>query len=829
MRAKGQKPCSQQLETREGGAPSLFHLEIQGRKLQSFDSSRRFYRRIHAVDVNRFSHDDDLLLFGKDPTSRIVAVHAQRGPTDELPSVVVYRRTASGAVASEELTFYPFFFVSDPSAVRELESDAYSVHRLDGPNPLGRLVIAKTLDAYWTGVRAAKRKESESAEFRQYVISSLEAQFLVQSGRTLFKDMSFAELHRMQVDIEVATSSPFPNAARQEDEIVIVSMCDNQGWSVVLDAREQTEEELLREFLGVLRSRDPDVLEGHNIYGFDMPYLRDRCARYGIRFAIGREETEPRFFRSNMRFAERLVEYEACDVPGRHVVDTYFLSLSFDVFKRDLPGYGLKQVAQYFGVTSPDREYVPGNEIGRVWRDDPDRLVRYALHDAEETGRIAALLSGSTFFLSQMLPMNYGHAARSGPGMKIELLLIREYLRNRRSLPAGCEGTQVEGGYTDVFVTGVLGPIVYADVESLYPSIMLRYQIRPRSDELGAFTRLLRRLTTLRLETKSAARGAASEQERSELDARQSSYKILINSFYGLLGFAAALFNDPERADEVATRGRQILRTMIAGIEARGGTVIEVDTDGVLFKPPPAPAGEEAERKFLGEVGEDLPDGIRVGFDGRYRKMLSYKKKNYALLTYGGDVIIKGSSLISRALEPFGRRFVERTIRLLLAEDIIGIKGSYVELRDRISNRNWHVSEFARTETLKSKPETYVEAVASGNRPRSALYELVVREQETGRTFKRGDRISYYIVKSTAGEGMLAKSADQWNPHAPDEDTSYYLRRLGEFADKFRPFFPENSFGVVFPSETHGQVSLFNEEPEPRLVVSRTGSRIPQG
>ncbi len=768
--------------------------------------------------------NDDVVLFGKDSTPGIVAVHVHRFQADTQPSAVVFLRDASGTVASEEQPFYPFLFVSDPGRLGELSESLHGIHRLEGANPLSYLIITRSLDAYWSLVRACKTVEAGSDSFRYHVVPSLEAQYLVQSGRTLFKGMSFADLHRMQVDIEVVSRNPFPNSQRAEDEIVIISMCDNRGWSEVIAKRDVSEKELLASFLEILRSRDPDVLEGHNIYGFDIPYLRDRSVRHGLAFQIGRGNTEPRFFRSNIRFAERLVEYEACEIPGRHVVDTYFQALSYDVFKRDLPGYGLKQVAQYFGVASPNREYVPGADISRVWRKDPERLLRYALHDAEETGRIAEILSGSTFFLTQMLPMNYAHAARSGPGMKIELLLMREYLRNRHSLPDGQDGTQKEGGYTDIFKTGVIGPIVYADVESLYPSIMLQFGIRPRSDTLGVFTQLLRRLTELRLETKQAAKDAHDEEIRAELDARQSSFKILINSFYGLLGFGAALFNDPDRADEVALRGQGILKQMIVAIESAGGAVIEVDTDGVLFRPPDDVIGEEAERRFLQDVAATLPEGIRVGFDGRYKKMLSYKKKNYALLTYGGDVVIKGSSLVSRALEPFGRKFVRQTIRLLLEEEVPSIKVNYEAVRDRVVSRNWAVEEFARTETLKTRPDAYEEAVKNGTRPRSAVYELALRKQGAGRTFRRGDRVSYYIVKGANGGGMVAKLADEWDPSNPDEDTAYYLRRLSEFADKFRPFFTARSFGVVFPSETHGQGSLFGDEPPIKLVIRNTGS-----
>src|SRR4029450_6987671 len=138
-----------------------------------------------------------------------------------------------------------------------------------------------------------------------------------------------------------------------------------------------------------------------------------------------------------------------------------------------------------------------------------------------------------------------------------------------------------------------------ADVESLYPSIMLNYDVKPRTDELGLFQRLLRRLTDLRLSTKHRMQKAATPEERSALDAQQSSYKILINSFYGQLGFSMAIFNDFEEADRVATTGQEILRRIISAIRGAGGPVVEVDTDGVFFVPPPAVQGEEAERAFL--------------------------------------------------------------------------------------------------------------------------------------------------------------------------------------------------------------------------------------
>ena len=58
-----------------------------------------------------------------------------------------------------------------------------------------------------------------------------------------------------------------------------------------------------------------------------------------------------------------------------------------------------------------------------MWQTDPQRLLHYALDDAIETERLARHLSGSTFYLTQLLPMPYGKVARTGPAAKIEALL----------------------------------------------------------------------------------------------------------------------------------------------------------------------------------------------------------------------------------------------------------------------------------------------------------------------------------------------------------------------------------------------------------------------
>jgi DNA polymerase I len=727
----------------------------------------------------------------------------------------VYRRRPDDRVAWEDVPFHPFFFLSDDALLAGFSRTRYRKQTLAGDGFFRHLLVFDTRKAYWDAQRHVERVAGTEKDRPDaiYAPGGPEQQFLTQSGRTLFKGMELKDLHRLQLDIEVAAHGTFPDAKNPAHAVIIVALSDNRGWSRLVHAREMSEREVLEETVRLVRERDPDAIEGHNIYSFDLPYLMERCRLHGVPFALGRDGSEPRPVPSSMRFAERAIEFDAVEIAGRHVVDTLFQVMAYDVFKRDLPNYTLKGAARYFGFAPEGRTYVEGSQIARVWEEDPERLLAYALDDVVETERLARHLSGSTFYLTQMVPMPYGTAARTGPAAKIEALFVRGYLHQRHSLPRADWGSQVLGGYTDVFVTGVVGPIVYADVESLYPSIMLGYDVRPRADALGLFPRLLRTLTTLRLDTKAAAKAAPDPHLRGELDARQSAYKVVINSFYGNLGFNFALFNDFAEADRVAAIGQDLLRKLIRLIRQAGGKVVEVDTDGVLFVPPPDVAGEAAERAFVSTLSDAMPGGIQVGFDGRFRAMLSYKKKNYALLDYEGHLKFKGSSLVSRSVEKFGRRFVREATELLLEEDLRGLHGRYLAYRRAITAHDWAegVESFQRIETLKASLDEYERDVADGKRTRAAPYELAKRRsEETGRPVRVGERVAYYLAQApkNARAFEAARFADEWDPAAPDESTPYYLDRLDQFAAKFETFFSPHDFRLVFSEE-----DLFGFDP----------------
>jgi DNA polymerase elongation subunit (family B) len=264
------------------------------------------------------------------------------------------------------------------------------------------------------------------------------------------------------------------------------------------------------------------------------------------------------------------------------------------------------------------------------------------------------------------------------------------------------------------------------------------------------------------------------------LQALHNTFKILLNSFYGYLGFAQGHFADFDAAARVTQIGRDLLKQMIDWLGTQGAKVIEVDTDGIYFVPP---ATSEIDELRAG-LAKELPEGIEIDFDEQFDAMFSYKAKNYALLTKDGDVVIKGGALKSRGLEKFQRVFLEEMIKLIMegkSEAIIDLRNQFEK---KIRNRKWKIDMLMKTDTLQDSLDKYRAKIAGSARNRAAAYELALA---SGRNYKPGDQISYYIKatpkKVPAYEA--AKPASEFDPENRDENVDYYVAKLDDLVKKF--------------------------------------------
>ena len=327
--------------------------------------------------------------------------------------------------------------------------------------------------------------------------------------------------------------------------------------------------------------------------------------------------------------------------------------------------------------------------------------------------------------------------------------------------------------------------VLHFDVASLYPSLLLNIGRNPTNDSLGVFIPLLRRLLEYPPEVqKQLARTAPDPEERAEAQARQAAYKILINSFYGYLGFSGARFGDGELAAEVTRRGRELLQLLIDEFVRHGCKMLEADTDGIYLS---SDQYFENPQALLALVVPILPAGIDLEFDGRYDAMFCYKSKNYALLE-DGKITLRGSALRSRGVEPFLKHLTDTLIRFLLGASADSPLVLIEDYRRRLADRTLPAAEVAKGEILSMNPDAYERFIERGGKPRRASAEAALQMSPRPRM---GERVTYYITPKQKGRTNDWQRARPISLHDPLEahyDPAYYLGKIDDWLERYGKF-----------------------------------------
>ncbi|MDB4961260.1 MAG: polymerase region [Myxococcales bacterium] len=747
---------------------------------------------------------EDEWLWGWDPTPGIVSVWAEGDG-----SATVWRRVA-GALVREDVRYRPWLLV-DQERFDDLMAIGLrgATHReLAGPGALRFLVRADHITVLTSALlEGASRRRGHSVrhvrELGDDAVLMLppEEQYLVATGRTYFRDLAFDELHRMQIDLETT------GLDAQRDRIFMAAVRDPSGEVRTLEVRgdgDAAEAELIARLVATITASDPDVIENHNLHGFDLPFLERRAAILGVPLAVARigppglRQRAARRGVVSSKDATRRIRFV---IAGRELIDTLDAVLRHDFATHDLTGHGLKEVAQQLGIAGPDREQIPGDRIHEVYRTDPDRVRRYATADVEEVAGLAKMMGGAAFALARMAPRRYERLADAGAATGvIDPLLVRAYLRSGMALPAHepGDGTPHSGAALHLFAAGVAHRIVKADVASLYPSLMRAYRIGPARDHLGALLALVDRLVERRLAAKASAKAApAGSAERYTHEAMSAAMKLVVNSAYGYLAAGGLTrFADVHAANEVTRHGRELLDQMCRELAARGMTLLEADTDGVYVSVPETWA-ETDERRAVAEVAALLPPLVRLEFEGRYAAMLSHEPKNYALLAYDGSLILRGVAFRSSRAEPFGEAFLRTAIARLLAGDVPGVRAAYLATVGALRRRELPTYDVSSRVRLTKTPAEYFEIRESR---RELPYEAMLA---SGRTvWAPGERVRVYRTRT--GSGGIATDAAELR----DYDSDHYVRLLRDtFTARFvRAFSPED-FAAVFADPD--QLSLF--------------------
>ena len=680
--------------------------------------------------------------------------------------------------------FEPFVWTSSRAARTPFESGR---ERLNGPDFAVLDALVKFPDDAAANAFLKARDKSLPLE----KLGCAENLFLARNSLRMFEGMAFGEIRIAELSVSVSDSP------ETFGKIYAAALAGAGGFKILRarDFSDAAERELLAALNSEIAARDPDIIVGHEIFRRDLAAVAARAKKLKIPLSWGRGGEAATFRKSRLKLAERSFGYVRCDIPGRTVADTSLMAQIYDVSVRDMASYSLKDCAVHFGI-DPSAERAPfrlGGELG-AFLNDSEKFESAARRKLEDCARLADRLLPSYVAQVGNFPMTLQECLLRGSGAKVENLFLEKYLASSAALPLPARSKYFEGALSESFALGIFKNVLHYDVASLYPSIMLLLGRCPKNDYLNVFVSELRRLREYRLKYKALAKSERDPALAREYDARQMSFKILINSFYGYLGLDNATFGDIALAEEVTRRGRELLEKIIGAFSAvEGCKVLEADTDGIYVQ---SVEYFENPDGLLSKVLHVMPEGIDLEFDGAFDAMLCYKAKNYALLQ-GGKIILKGSAFKNRATEPLLRSLTAEMAKAKLLGDSAGLGGIVEDARRSVLSGAADIDSLSRSEYINKPVAQYLEEVQNGGMRRAPMEAAAMLAPRP----EVGDRISYYIAR---GDG---KRAPDWKNARPTAlydaerfpyDAGYYARKIDDWRRRFSDLISDEKQAELF-------------------------------
>jgi DNA polymerase-2 len=401
------------------------------------------------------------------------------------------------------------------------------------------------------------------------------------------------ELSVLSLDIETdPTAKQILSVALHGCGVAEVLLLEPEGYSSPDNAIAlSSEATLLKRLVHRIREIDPDVLTGWNVADFDFGVLVRRAEELGVKFEIGRGPGGVRILGArNPRQATQVV------IPGRLVLDGLalvrgaflrFESFSLEFVSREVLGEGKL-------ITGGDR----GEEIYRAFQHDRQRLVDYNLNDARLVTDVLEKLELVELAVARSRLTGLPPDRVSASIAAFDFLYLSELGRRRIAAPSvqGLEddGESTGGGHVLTPEPGLYNNVLVLDFKSLYPSLIRTFEIDPlgyaRADESddpivapngASFRRRPPGLLTGLLDELFPRREAA---KRAGDNVASFAIKILMNSFFGVLGTSVCRFYSPPVANAITSFGRQLLLWSKERIESYGPRVLYGDTDSLFVE-----------------------------------------------------------------------------------------------------------------------------------------------------------------------------------------------------------------------------------------------------
>ena len=598
----------------------------------------------------------------------------------------------------------------------------------------------------------------------------------------------------MVFDIEVRSADlGMPRAYRIYDEIKMISVvCRRPGCEpkrlilhtsgMLLGIKDATEVlcdnecELITLFFSIILSEDPDVITGYNIFGFDFDYIVSRLqlrlmdipnvGRGGRPVSIVNVDWTSSAYGSN--------KYKRIVIGGRIILDMFLY------FKRmKLDKYSLDFVSNKF-LGEGKKKLSTG--LNSAFVGDINALREAAYYCIRDSELVLMLFDKVDMWIdvcevSKITRCGIEDIYTRGEQMKVVAQCVKECIdRDIVLKPQPIHGKwhEYEGAHVLDPVKGVYRGCALLDFQSLYPSIIIAFNICPSTylgvgadgkhkfmtDTVGLFPGMVKRL----LQERAAVKGLMSTCDNTSviytvLNRRQNALKVCANSVYGIMGFKNSVyFGHVGCAESVTSIGRDFLANVIAEVRTRYNLqVVYGDTDSCMIYVPGGQSKETTElaRQICENITAQLPSPMALVFESYYESVILLSKKRYIMLDGQDRIHYKGVISARRDYCKYAKDMYTDIISMIARGDEGGIETlhnvvEYIDRRvDALLSGDVDVSELAITKSLVRDLQSY-----KGNQPHVVMAKRLAKK---GVNVQAGTRLEYVFVKRAGNNCVLGE------------------------------------------------------------------------
>jgi DNA polymerase I len=569
--------------------------------------------------------------------------------------------------------------------------------------------------------------------------------------------------------------SPKPD----RNPVVMLSVATNMGEErQFLAGEDRNDRPVLEDFVSYVRHFDPDIVVGYGVNGQDWPYLIERCKKLGLRLQVDRAETGP-----------HTSVYGHVSITGRANVDLSDFVGEFSEVKIQT----LENLADYLGIMKiENRQIVEDVDCADYWDSSEKReiLRKFSMDNARCVMGIAEAVLDFAMQLSNLVSLPLDHVGSAAAGFRVEWFLIKHTHGLGELVPKRIEQPYrpYAGGVVLKPLPGLHGDIAVLDFKSMYPSLMIAYNISPdtyvppkeaapksgvyeapevghhfRKEPAGFYKEVLSHLISVRDEIRSRMKTVApASVEYRVFDARQKAVKVITNASYGYAGWTGARWYVKPVAEAAAAWGRHTILNSIRMAEEAGLRVVYGDTDSIFLNNDVEKI-EGLSNRIKKELGLEIkPDKVYV------RIFFTEAKKRYAGLLPDGRLDIVGLEVVRGDWANIAKTVQEKVLEIVLKEQspvkaaefvrhfVLELRQKRVPFRDLII---W--------KTLTKPAEEY--------EVKASHVEAAKMLKEKGWELAVGDKVGYVIV---VGSGRLYERVKPYKYASYDEvDLEYYVSK----------------------------------------------------